>query len=351
MIYLLTQTTTPLFSSIADEDATARVTRWQTDEIRAPSTTNRHAEGDDTATPARTPTSEFANVLQIFKGAARVSRTQNKVAKAGRSNEMSYQVEKEAIALKRDIEATFLSNNPGQMITETGNMIEKSPFSGTEASGGRGLAGLLPWMRTIKLNYAADGSTGTGFASAPVTISATVGYPILALDVTGTDADQFLGLNENAWIDLMQEIYDKGGAPDMVLLTSKLKTKFSRFKGANQKEIQASEGEIYHTLDVYHTDFGPVEIYPCVDPFNRWIEDSALGATDKDNTRSSYLFCLEKDKLAAGWFDDFELTPLAKTGDSEAKQLTAELTLINRAPNAHGLLFGIAPTKAPVVIT
>jgi hypothetical protein len=81
---------------------------------------------------------------------------------------------------------------------------------------------------------------------------------------------------------------------------------------------------------------------------NTWIDDSSLTSQEKLDTKNSYLLLLEMEKLALGVFDDFELVDLAKTGDSDQKQLTFEGTLVVKNHNAHGMLLGIDPVASVV---
>lgn len=360
-ISLISQTATPLQSSIDTETVTSRVPRWQTDTLAAATTQNSNPEGNDAVTDASTPTVELANPVQIFDKVPRVSRSQIVADSAGRGNEMAYQVEKRALEMKRDIESTYLGNQGGSLTStdpDVGLIAQQADGGADDTTNGRTLAGLPTWMQTIEATRnssgvsagtvvgIADGGVAAGVSAAgtPITVAADVGYPTSALDLTPTALDDLQPLNENSFITLMQRVYDEGGAPDCVLLSTLLKTRFSDFRGFNRREIPAEKKEIVQTFDVYHTDFGPVEVIPDVF-FNTWVTDNA--PTD-DLAANSYLFCLEKEKLAAGVFDDFLLSDLAKTGDSERKQLTYEGTLICRNRLAHGMLVGINAVSTAV---
>lgn len=340
-ISMISQTATPFQASIDEETVTSRVPRWQTDALAVASSQNRNLEGDDATTDAATPTAELANPCQIFDKVPRVSRSQIVADSAGRGNEMAYQVEKRALEIKRDLEATYLGNQAGELLATDAALESKQASGGTEDTAGRALAGMTTWPSTIVITTNAAGTAAVGVDTTPAVIDADIGFPTAAKDL---EASTQQPLNENSFIQLMQEVYDKGGAPDCVLLSTLLKTKFSDFRGFNRREIPAEKKEIVQTFDIYHTDFGPVEVVPDVF-MNVWVADQSAAAANN----SSYLFVLEKEKLAKGVFDDFLLSDLAKTGDSERKQLTYEGTLICRNRDAHGMLIGIDPAATPVV--
>jgi hypothetical protein len=58
-------------------------------------------------------------------------------------------------------------------------------------------------------------------------------------------------------------------------------------------------------------------------------------------TSESNAFLIQRDMAAVAYLRDFSVTDLAKTGDSEKKQLLAEYTLEMRNEAAHGILLDI----------
>jgi hypothetical protein len=51
------------------------------------------------------------------------------------------------------------------------------------------------------------------------------------------------------------------------------------------------------------------------------------------------VFTLQTDKLAVAYLRPFQTVELAKTGDSEKRELIVEYTLECRAPKAHGAIY------------
>ena len=58
-------------------------------------------------------------------------------------------------------------------------------------------------------------------------------------------------------------------------------------------------------------------------------------------TSESNAFLIQRDMVAVAYLRDFSVADLAKTGDSEKKQLLAEYTLEMRNEAAHGILLDI----------
>lgn len=100
VIYSISPTETPFFTMASRVEASAVLHEWQTDALTA-AAANKQVEGDDAANGTSTPTSRLGMYCQIAAKYAIVSDTQQAVDKAGRGNEMSYQVAKRLGELKR----------------------------------------------------------------------------------------------------------------------------------------------------------------------------------------------------------------------------------------------------------
>ena len=88
VIYDISPSETPFYSSVAKVTASNTYHEWQTDALRA-SADNKHVEGDDTVAEARTATSRLGNYTQIFKNAVTGPDTDSGLKKAGRDAEMA----------------------------------------------------------------------------------------------------------------------------------------------------------------------------------------------------------------------------------------------------------------------
>ena len=58
-------------------------------------------------------------------------------------------------------------------------------------------------------------------------------------------------------------------------------------------------------------------------------------------TDAKDVFIIQRDMMATAYLRDFEIQDLAKTGDSEKKQLLVEYTLEVRNEAAHGIILDI----------
>lgn len=87
---------------LASVGLTTEVTalEWQTDTLSA-AAGNKQIEGDDASGGTSSPTSRLGMYCQISSKYAVISDTQQAVDKAGRANEMSYQIAKRLGELKR----------------------------------------------------------------------------------------------------------------------------------------------------------------------------------------------------------------------------------------------------------
>ncbi|MGL5012803.1 MAG: SU10 major capsid protein [Bacteroidales bacterium] len=106
----LSPTETPFTSMTPKEAINQTKFFWQTDRL-APVKTHAVKEGSDVieADISMGATTVESNNTQILRRAFKISDTANAMANFGRGKELAYQMEKFSVALKRDIEKTFLS--------------------------------------------------------------------------------------------------------------------------------------------------------------------------------------------------------------------------------------------------
>ena len=142
IIYSISPTDTPFMSNIGKNKATAVYHEWQTDALKAAASDNHHIEGDEVAFDAMVATTRVGNRTQISRKAVIVSGTLEAVSKAGRHNELAYQISKASKELKRDMETTLLLN--------------QAPVTGSDTAA-RKLAGIETWIEA-NTNHASAGS-------------------------------------------------------------------------------------------------------------------------------------------------------------------------------------------------
>jgi hypothetical protein len=157
-IYNIDPTDTPFLSGIEVTEATGVKHEWQTDALAAAVATNYVEEGLDATGEAATATVRLSNTCQISDKVPRVSGTQQAVLKAGRNDELEYQVAKRSKELKRDMESSHLANN-----------AEVTGSSGTPRELGRrsDVADVEPRVRTLRTRRIRPASATTRARTVP----------------------------------------------------------------------------------------------------------------------------------------------------------------------------------------
>lgn len=283
----ITPSETPFYSMIAKTKATSTKHEWQTQALRAAGS-NAHAEGDDTTATPVTQQIRLDNRTQILKEAASVSGTQENVDKAGKKGEMAKQLALKGAELKLDIEYALTRNS-------------------TSATSPRTMRGLVGWMD------AANVSAGVGYV-APNYLPAG--------NVAQTDGT-LRTFTEALLKDTLQKTYVSGGRPTVAMMGAIAKQNFSTFTGNATREKSAEDSKLNATIGIYVSDFGTIKTVINL------------------QQRARDVFIIQPDKWAFAVLRPWEQSPLAKTGDSERKQILIEATLEAINPKANGAVLDI----------
>jgi hypothetical protein len=297
VIYRIDPTKCPLTSNIGRAKASQRIHEWQTQALASASDANEVLEGDDATTDAATATVRPNNRTQISDKVARVTGTGRSVDTAGRDDEMEYQVLLKGLELKRDVEKQMLSN--------------KASAAGASGTASRS-ASFESWL-TSNVSHGGTGAT-TGF-------SATTG--LVAAPTDGTTRT----FTETLLKTVMASCFDNGANPTILMLSGGQKQTFSGFTGiaTNRYNVKGEEqGVVIGAADVYVSDFGKLNVVP--NQFSR--------------TRTALLIDPEYAKLAT--LRPMKNWPLAKTGDSDQRQVLIEYTLEMCNQAAHGKVADLA---------
>lgn len=286
-IFNIAPTATPIMSAIGKAKATAVNHEWQTDDLAAVDTSNYVVEGDDATTDASTPTVRLSNRCQIMDKVARTTGTLEAVTRAGRGDELDYQVVKKTKELKRDMEAWIASNNAKS--TGTTSTARKS-------------AGMLAWIAT---NTDA-GATGTDPS------------PIDGSDPRNDGTQRVF--NEQQLKSVLAKCFTSGGEPTNIYVGAFNKQRFSGFTGGATRMDNASDKTLTAAVDIYKSDFGDLTVYPS--RFSR--------------TRDCLI--IDPSMWAVAYLRPLFSQELAKTGDSKRKQLIVEWTLEARNEKSSGLV-------------
>ena len=293
IIYSISPTETPFMSGIGKEKATAVLHEWQTDSLASAVANNAQIEGDEIGFSAPSATTRVNNRTQISRKSVIVTGTLDSVSKAGRNNELAYQISKASKELKRDMESSLCANN--------------SPVVGDDSTA-RELAGLAGWIQQ-------NNDAGAGGANGQVS----------GADVPGTartDGTQ-RAFTESQLKSVIKKCWDEGGDPSMVMLGSFNKQVLSGFTGGSTRFDPAENKRLVAAVDVYESDFGAMTVVP-----NRF-------------QRARDVFVLQPDMFATAFLRDFQLMDLAKTGDATKQALLAEYTLVSKNEKASGAIFDV----------
>jgi hypothetical protein len=292
-IYNIDPTETPFTSGVQRVKTSAILHEWQTQALTAANSTNSVLEGDDATTDTATPTVRLGNYHQISDKVARVSGTQRSVEHAGRDDELDYQVLLRGKELKRDMETILLANQ-GRAAGAPGTP--------------RGVGAVLSWIWT----NTSKGTNGSDPSSAQLGVS------------TRTDGST-RAFTEAMLKTVLQSAWDNGGEPDTIMVGGFNKQQFSTFTGRATPMEEAKSKKIIAAVDAYESDFGRLKVVP-----NRF-------------QRSRDALVLQMDMWALGTLPGRNMIPiaLAKTGDSDRRQVLSEYTLEARNPKASGGVFDL----------
>ena len=283
VIYNISPTDTPFMSSIGTGSASSTLHEWQTDSLVA-AATNVVMEGDNAPSRALVATSKLLNYTQISTKPVVVTGTQEVINKAGMTSEMAYQIAKAGKELKRDMEFDL-----------TGVNVATVGSSGT----GRRLRGLEAWCNTNE-SHGAGGSTHS---------------------TTGAVTDGTQRVLTEALVKANLKLcYDAGGNPDLMLVGSFNKQKVSGFTGNSTRMDMAEDRSLVATIDVYVSDFGEVRV----------VADRILRSSGRTT------MIVDTEMWSTAMLRPFTVQDLAKTGDSEIKQLLCEYTLVSKNEAASG---------------
>ena len=280
---------TPFLSKSPKTKASNTYHEWQTDALRA-SADNAHIEGGDTTADALTATTRLGNYTQIFKNAVSISGTDMALRKAGRGKEMLYQIGKGMKAHKLDIERALFLNN--------------ARVAGSSVVA-RELAGAPAWLVTnLEFEAGNGGANPTG-------------------DGTNarTDDGTPVAFSQTRFDPAMQLIWENGGKPDTVYLSSFQMNLALGFTGNNAQRNTVKVGQVEKMIDVYRTPWGVVEF-----------------VLSREN-RARDVFIFQDDMWKVAIARETKQEDLAKMGDNERKQIVTELTLECCNEKAHGAVY------------
>ena len=295
---------TPALSNFGSGKAYATTEEWQTDALSPADPTNSVIEGTDTTLATVNPTTRLANYIQDFEIGFAVSNVQDKVRKAGRKSEVSYQVEKAFRQLKVHVEAMLTQNN-----------VAIARVSGTTASRSAGLE-TFAWA----VNNVANATTGGHGASGTTQVIAT-GAPITAItDGTGRAfSDTQLKTSLAAGFSL-------GARYKMAIMPFAQKQVMAGFTGVASTRMTVDLGKkemagIIGAVDVYVSDGGAIMLTP--------------SANMRNTTAKMSVLLVDPECVDVLFLQEYEHEELAKTGAYTKHRVGCNATL--RVKNPRGV--------------
>ena len=281
----------PFTASIARDSASQRKIDWLTDAIDPVDANNAALEGDDTVPEALVDAAAYDNVAQIFKKGVSISGSQLAITAKGGTvdniRSMNREVGKKTVSMLNSVEARALSASP-----------KVAGAAGTA----RQMGGVQTYLKT-NVNMGASGVGPTGNGTNANTAGTTRAF------------------TETIFLDGLQAFFTNYGKPKNVLLPPKQKRIFSGCQGVAIRQKTEGLTTIHGVAKEYYSDFGMTE-----------AEISLF-------LRSSSVIVYDPAFFALSEVRPFQIADLAKTGDSEKKQLLWEGTLQTRNEGVGGLAF------------
>lgn len=282
-------------------DAAGVFHEWMLDSLAAAATNTALEGNNETFTTLANPT-RVGNYNQISDKMYLVSRTQEKVAKAGRTSEIQRHAMKKMRELKNDMEFALVRNQ---------GAISAAAVTTTRQS-----AGMESWIVTnVTYGTATTGATHVAFASGIQTAS-SAGISLGALTET-----IFTSALELAWT--------QGGDPRIVLTNARQKSVINGFAGNVTKTLNMNMGTseqatIVGAADAYVSSFGSHMII-----LHRHV-------------RNTCVLCIDPSYWAVAFLDPPFVEPYAKTSDGEKRHMAAEFCLVSRNQAASAIVDALA---------
>ena len=187
---------------------------WLKDSLEA-AAANTDLEGNAATFVTLSPPTRLSNPCQISSKTFLVSRTQERVNKAGRTSEIQRNAMKKLRELKNDIEFAIVRNQGG--------------VTGSDETTTRQSAGMESWIAT-NVTYGTTTVTAThgAFQSGPQSAS-TSGVSL------GT-------LTETIFASALELAWNQGGDPRVILTNARQKSLINNFGALAQKNIDLNNG-------------------------------------------------------------------------------------------------------------
>jgi hypothetical protein len=303
VLTILAPEETPVLSSAPKSKASATFVEWTVDSLSAPVTTGV-AEGSDVTafTDKFAGRARLGNYVQKFRRDFMVSDLQNAVDSVGPAK--IAQAEAKAVReIKRDIEATLMSNND-RSVEDGGSTVY-------------GLRGLGDWIDS----------------AGPSDVPAAYRTPAASISSSGA-------ITETVFNNLITSIYRVTGTTNSLTLVAdtalrRVISDYARTSGNTDYSVRqvTYNGEVSTiklAVEMYESDHGMVSI----------VNMNPDCAPDTSNKDTGYL--INPDYYGVAELISLGSTRLPNLGGGDRGYVDSTLTLLVKHPGAHGKITAIA---------
>ena len=302
VLTILAPEETPVLSSAPKSKASATFVEWTVDSLSAPVTTGV-AEGSDVTafTDKFAGRARLGNYVQKFRRDFMVSDLQNAVDSVGPAK--IAQAEAKAVReIKRDIEATLMSNND-RSVEDGGSTVY-------------GLRGLGDWIDS----------------AGPADVPAAYRTPAASISASGA-------ITETVFNNLITSIYRVTGTTNSLTLVAdtalrRVISDYARTSGSSDYSVRqvTYNGEVSTiklAVEMYESDHGMVSI----------VNMNPDCAPDTSNKDTGYL--INPDYYGVAELISLGSTRLPNLGGGDRGYVDSTLTLLVKHPGAHGKITAI----------
>lgn len=250
-------------------------------------------EGAEAVNVAITPTTRLNNYTQISTKTVSVTGSDMKANNAGMADRMAYEIVKKGQEMKRDNEVTLVASNKGKA-------------AGSAGATAREVGNVHSWL-VSNVDAAGDATPATGGG------------------VDGHTDGTARAFTESMLTGIIDDIFLAGGNPTILMTNTKQKRVITETFVGNSTVTnrEAVDKSVINAVDVYVSDYGQLMIVP-----NRFM-------------RQSDVFVFDKEMWEVVNYRDYQMWDLAKTGDSDSKQMLREFGLISKEEAASGAIYDL----------
>lgn len=159
---------------------------------------------------------------------------------------------------------------------------------------------------------------------------------------TGGGASNDGQLSVGDFNDMLNAIYSRGGNPEQVYVSPRVKRQVSAFAvpgaaagNVYAKNIAAVDKKLIGAIDFYDSDFGLIQIV-----LDRWVPESTntTTATASATATGGQMFFLSRAINRLAWLRPVQHELVGKRGDSVAGLVVGEVTLEVLSEGANGII-------------